>query len=517
MKTKLFFAISLSVIFTVSSSVNFVLAGTVQKKQAVTNIPTIYPRSSWSNAKYDKRTKKIWPAEYEDPEVIIIHHTATNYKGSASKQIKKIYRYHSYTRRWGDIGYNYIIGKDGSIFEGRYGGNGVIGGHAYFNGTNYNKGSIGIAVLGDYTKEELSSQTLDSLEKLIGWLASNNNIEINAEIKFHGKKLKSAVVGHKDVADTACPGKNVYNNLDSLRTAAANLKNIYAGYAYQTKGDEKIYEISGGKRYPGSTKQPVVEISSTQLAAYPLGNEVQASVSSENYPSGTLFKVSGSNQKGIVENGSLRPILSAAVLSANFNPANFVEISQEKWASYPSGSEVGFRNGAFLKDEAGNFYLISENKKRLLVLPEAQRNWIDYSRFIEVSESELASYERGEDITSAKDFPTGTLITTGGRNYFYLESSGVKKKISASVFKANFSSAMLVKVSPKFAKLYKTKGTLPFQNGAVVKYRKKYYFIENGQRREFSMKNLAASMGYQNIVEAKRSEMTGIGEGTRIE
>jgi len=58
---------------------------------------------------------------------------------------------------------------------------------------------------------------------------------------------------------------------------------------------------------------------------------------------------------------------------------------------------------------------------------------------------------------------------------------------------------------------------LPFQNGAVLKYRKKYYFIENGQRREFSMKNLAASMGYQNIVEAKRSEMTGIGEGTRIE
>ncbi|PIW93069.1 MAG: hypothetical protein COZ87_03275, partial [Candidatus Moranbacteria bacterium CG_4_8_14_3_um_filter_43_15] len=34
----------------------------VQKAQVATDVPTIYPRSSWSNAKYDKRSKKIWPA-----------------------------------------------------------------------------------------------------------------------------------------------------------------------------------------------------------------------------------------------------------------------------------------------------------------------------------------------------------------------------------------------------------------------------------------------------------------------
>src|SRR4030042_4782867 len=98
------------------------------KSQTAASVSTIYPRSSWSNAKYDKRTKKVWPAEIAAPEVIIVHHTATNYKYSTSKQIKKIYKYHSYTRKWGDIGYNYIIGKDGLIFEGRYGGNGVNAG-----------------------------------------------------------------------------------------------------------------------------------------------------------------------------------------------------------------------------------------------------------------------------------------------------------------------------------------------------------------------------------------------------
>jgi hypothetical protein len=76
---------------------------------------------------------------------------------------------------------------------------------------------------------------------------------------------------------------------------------------------------------------------------------------------------------------------------------------------------------------------------------------------------------------------------------------------------------MVVKVSQKLAKLYKTRGNLPFQNGAVVSYNKKYYFIENGKRRKFSPKSLADSMGYKNIQKAKRSEMSGIKDGARIE
>ena len=76
---------------------------------------------------------------------------------------------------------------------------------------------------------------------------------------------------------------------------------------------------------------------------------------------------------------------------------------------------------------------------------------------------------------------------------------------------------MIVKVSSKFARQYKTKGSLSFQNGAVVDYGKKYYFVENGLRRQFSTKNLASSMGYQNIVKGKRTEIAGIGNGAKIE
>ena len=64
-----FFLIS-SFLFLISPCQNYHLKIKLQKKQVATNIPTIYPRSSWSNAEYDKRTKKIWPAEItNDPEV----------------------------------------------------------------------------------------------------------------------------------------------------------------------------------------------------------------------------------------------------------------------------------------------------------------------------------------------------------------------------------------------------------------------------------------------------------------
>src|SRR3989339_943772 len=477
----------------------------VEKKQVASSVPTIYPRSSWSSATYEKRTKKVWPAEYEDPEVIIIHHTATNYKISTSKQIKKIYKYHSYTRKWGDIGYNYIIGKDGSIFEGRYGGNGVVGGHSYFNGTNYNEGSIGIAILGNYENENLSSAAQSSLEKLIGWLAANNGISIKSSIKFHSKSLDNAVVGHRNVAGTACPGKNIYNLMSEIRISAENLAGVFGSYAYQIPGDGEGYEMTGGKRYSASAKSPIVKISEKQLQLFSLGGA--AAVSREySYPSGTLFLSAG--RRALLENGALRLISGNALLNSSYNPSSFVEIADEKWTGYATGTAAGFRSGAFVKDSGGNYFIISGNQKRKIVLSSEELKLIELGSAHEISPSESALYAEGENIASAAAFSEGTLMTKNNKNYYYITADGKKKIVTKNVFRATFSQEMAVKVSIKLLKKYKTGKKLSFQNGAAVKYGKKYYFIENGKRRQFASKNIAASMGYQNFQKAKKSEMS---------
>jgi N-acetylmuramoyl-L-alanine amidase len=49
------------------------------------------------------------------------------------------------TNGWIDIGYNFLVGEDGNIYEGRGWNN--VGAHA----TNWNSKSIGICVIGDFT------------------------------------------------------------------------------------------------------------------------------------------------------------------------------------------------------------------------------------------------------------------------------------------------------------------------------------------------------------------------------
>jgi N-acetylmuramoyl-L-alanine amidase len=48
-------------------------------------------------------------------------------------------------QRWPDIGYNFLVGEDGNVYEGR--GWDAVGAHA----VPYNSNSIGICVIGDFT------------------------------------------------------------------------------------------------------------------------------------------------------------------------------------------------------------------------------------------------------------------------------------------------------------------------------------------------------------------------------
>jgi NOL1/NOP2/fmu family ribosome biogenesis protein len=503
------------------TNVSFASASSVQKKQSDSSVPVIHPRSAWSNSKYEKRTKKVWPAEYKDPEVIIIHHTATNYKSSASKQIRKIYKYHSYTKKWGDIGYNYVIGEDGTIFQGRYGNNGVIGGHAYnsVEKINYNSGSIGIAVLGNYDNKKLPSAAQDSLEKLVGWLAANNDISIKSGIKFHGKSLSDSVVGHRNVASTACPGKNINSLMSSIRSSAENSATVYGNYAYKISGENESYEITGGERYAGSEKQPVIEISATQMNAYSLAGENsdggdEAALPA--YPSGTLFRNQSNGSLALLENGLLRLIGSDVILKTSFKNSNAVEIDENKWNEYAAGEAAGFRSGSFLKN-GENYYFISGSQKRKCVFSQDQLAQIDLDSAQEVDESQIEPYTDGADITSVSDIPSGTILTTNFKTFYYIESAGIKKKMTKSVFRAGFSNTAAVKVSRQLLKSYKTSGNLPFQNGSLVKYNGKYYFIEKGKKRMFRKKSLISAMGFSAPAKAKRKDMVGIVSGQIIE
>jgi hypothetical protein len=157
-----------------------------------------------------------WDPQYQEPRKQIIHHTATsNYDMDPAATIRSIYYYHAVSLGWGDIGYNYLIDQYGNIYEGRCGGNGVIGGHAL----SWNYGSIGIAVLGDYSGTGVSAQTYNALVDLMTWNSNVNRINPLGNDWLNGTYSPN-YLGHRDVYSTNCPGDYLYMRIPSIRNAA---------------------------------------------------------------------------------------------------------------------------------------------------------------------------------------------------------------------------------------------------------------------------------------------------------
>lgn len=170
-------------------------------------------RTVESNEKGEKLT---WPLKYpEKISKIIIHHTASiKDLDEPARAVRNIYYWHTVTRGWGDIGYNYLIDQQGNIYEGKYGGDSVVGAHA----GRGNVGSIGIAVLGNYEDEDVPDNVLKSLTALIKAKVEKYGIDPLGASAFRGENMPN-IGGHRDIMSTTCPGAKLYAQLPALRLA----------------------------------------------------------------------------------------------------------------------------------------------------------------------------------------------------------------------------------------------------------------------------------------------------------
>lgn len=203
-------------------------------------------------SKDENGQKLYWPQEYaKNVTKIIIHHTAgTNGADDPAASVRGIYYYHAVRKGWGDIGYNYIIDTHGNIYEGRAGGDGVVGGHASGNNT----GSIGIAVMGNYEEEQISYEALESLIKLVQAKAELYNIEVDGFGRFRGE-VSANVGGHRDFGQTLCPGKNLYAILPAIRDIAdSNLLDTETSLL--TNGSKDPYAFANTNSYNGLVMDP---------------------------------------------------------------------------------------------------------------------------------------------------------------------------------------------------------------------------------------------------------------------
>lgn len=177
-------------------------------------------KSSAPVTQNDKGERLRWPLQYS-PEVrlLAVHHTAITVSGDTRPGIERmraLYQYHAQNRGWGDIGYHFLIDEKGEIYEGRAGGDFVVGGHAYCN----NVGTVGVALMGSFDKEQPTQAQAQSLQWLLQLLAAKYNMNLQRNVAFHGKTLPR-IVGHRQLVSTECPGYTMWEALDQIR---ANVK-----------------------------------------------------------------------------------------------------------------------------------------------------------------------------------------------------------------------------------------------------------------------------------------------------
>ncbi len=169
----------------------------------------------------------VWPLQYATQiRKFVVHHTDSEIRDVNGDNImdtadfraivRAIYKFHTVSRAWGDIGYNYLIDPLGNIYEGRYGGDGVIGAHVLC----HNNGTIGVAIIGNYEHNEISEPAMDALVWLMAKKAKQYGIDPEGTGSFRGKNVAN-LLGHRDLRATACPGQALYNQLPKIRQRTA--------------------------------------------------------------------------------------------------------------------------------------------------------------------------------------------------------------------------------------------------------------------------------------------------------
>jgi hypothetical protein len=200
--------------------------------------PAIVPRLGW---RANEAIRRAQPSYASSVRYSIVHHTAgsnTYAPGESAAIVRAIQTYHVKGNGWNDIGYNFLVDKYGQVFEGRYGGidKNVVGAHA----EGFNTGSVGVAVLGEYTSLAVTTQAREALARLLAWRLDYAHVDPltilsvpsggNARFPSGIPVFLRAVSGHRDTGFTDCPGTALYNLLNGIAgdVGGIGLPKLYA-------------------------------------------------------------------------------------------------------------------------------------------------------------------------------------------------------------------------------------------------------------------------------------------------
>ncbi|XP_042340199.1 N-acetylmuramoyl-L-alanine amidase [Plectropomus leopardus] len=163
--------------------------------------PQIIPRCQWGAKAYQST-----PIPMSLPvQFLYVHHT---YEPSlpclsfpsCSRDMRAMQRFHQEDRNWTDIGYSFVVGSDGYVYEGR---------GWYYLGTHtkgHNAMGYGVSIIGNYTDTLPSRHAMDLLRHRL----------VRCAVDGGGLAADFTIHGHRQVVNyTACPGDAFFSEIRS--------------------------------------------------------------------------------------------------------------------------------------------------------------------------------------------------------------------------------------------------------------------------------------------------------------
>ncbi|XP_059196107.1 N-acetylmuramoyl-L-alanine amidase-like [Centropristis striata] len=163
--------------------------------------PQIIPRCQWGAKPYQSTPIPLSPPL----EFLYVHHTyepsspCLNFP-NCSRNMRAMQRFHQEDRGWNDIGYSFVVGSDGYVYEGR--GWNHLGTHT----RGHNSDGYGVSIIGNYTATLPSRHATDLLRHRLARCAVNGGFLV-ANFTIHG---------HRQVVSyTSCPGDAFFSEIRS--------------------------------------------------------------------------------------------------------------------------------------------------------------------------------------------------------------------------------------------------------------------------------------------------------------
>ena len=233
---------------TVRSAITPFASSVTSPQGAVVQRPNIVTRAQWgANESWRDATPRMGSSIIAG----FIHHTATTSTYTpeqAPGQMRNLYAYFTKSLQYADMGYNFLVDKYGTIYEGRAGCTvatmdtcdgpslPVQGAHT----AGMNEDTFAISVIGNFDTVKPSTNSaaaiVNSVANVAAWkfapyglypkdTASITSTDTSGKSRYDNGEVASTPVlsAHRDVGLTVCPGRYLYPYMDKIRTKATTL------------------------------------------------------------------------------------------------------------------------------------------------------------------------------------------------------------------------------------------------------------------------------------------------------